>query len=91
MRSGQDEKGIEMSAEEFPPPLTEPLIVPCLYVTGLAVEIEGNVVRVIGWTHVPAIGGETEERRITVRFTMPMNATRRLRDDLNKKLGRREH
>lgn len=53
------------------PPLTEPMIVPCLYVTGWAVEAsEAGAVRLVGFVQMPRIGGEMDERRIVVRCAM---------------------
>jgi hypothetical protein len=79
-------------AEYIPePPLTEPLIVSCVYITGAAVEAAKHVVRVVGWVQLPQLGGEMDERRISVRFAMPIDAARALRDDLNKKLRREGH
>lgn len=60
------------------PPLTEPLIVPCLYVTGAAVERADHAVRIVGWVHLPVLGGETDERRIVIRFAMPIDSARKL-------------
>lgn len=68
------------------PPLTEPLIVPCLFVTGAAIERTAHVIRIIGWTATPSLGGEMEERRIVVRFAIPLDAARWLRDQLAKAL-----
>ena len=64
--------------EPDPPPLTEPLIVSCIFVTGAAVERTQHVVRLVGWLTTPDLGGEAIERRIVVRFAMPIDAARRL-------------
>ena len=60
------------------PPLNEPLIVPCLFVTGAAVERTQHVVRLVGWLATPDFGGETRERRIVVRIALPLDAARKL-------------
>jgi hypothetical protein len=42
----------------------------------------------IGWNHVPHChGGEDAERRIVVRFAMPLSAAWAFRSELNKKLA----
>lgn len=51
-------------------PLTEPEIVPCLFVTGNAVDTSTGCIRLIAWSHMPALGGEMEERRIVARIAM---------------------
>ena len=63
-------------------PLTEPLIVSCVFVSGAAVERTQHIVRVVGWMNTPHLGGETEERRIVVRFAMPIDAARTLQREL---------
>jgi hypothetical protein len=63
-------------------PLTEAVPVPCLFVTGASIEVTEHIMRFIGWVHLPDLGGETDERRIVVRFAMPIDVARRLRDDL---------
>jgi hypothetical protein len=60
-----------MAERSDEPPLTEPVIVPCLYVTGFAVEAsEAGAVRLVGTVALPRIGGEMDERRIVVRCAM---------------------
>lgn len=68
------------------PVLTEPVIIPCVYLTGAAVEVSRHSVRLIGWVDLPDLGGETTERRIQVRAAMTVGAARVLRDDLVKVL-----
>ena len=70
------------------PPLTEPEIVPCLFITGGAIEAGESTLRLVGWVQLPALGGETEERRIQVRLAMPLGAAMTLHRDLTKELGR---
>jgi hypothetical protein len=67
--------GLEKEPE---PPLTEPNIVDCLLVTGCAVHADEHVVRLTGWSFMPYLGGEAEmaERRVVVRFAMPIGAAR---------------
>ncbi len=70
-------------------PLTEPVIVPCLYLTGGEIEIGAGVVRFVGWTQMPGLGGQTEERRIEVRFALPVEEARRLAAKLQHELRKR--
>ena len=53
------------------PALFEPEIIPCVLITGATVKVGIDVVTFMGWT---LVDGEEEERRITVRFAMPMSA-----------------
>lgn len=69
-----------------PPPLTEPVMVNDVFVTGAAVESSKHVVRIVGWVEMPYLTGETEERRIVVRFVIPLDAAPKLRDDLARHL-----
>lgn len=73
------------------PPLSEPEIVPCIFVSGFSVVPAGRVVRFVGWVELPALGDEPIERRIVVRFVMTVEAARALRDDLAKALRRPGH
>lgn len=69
-------------------PLTEPYQVDCVFITGAAIEVSRHVMRLIGWASLPNLGGEMDERRIMVRFAMPIDAARRLRDDMRLGLPR---
>lgn len=71
---------------EASPVLTEPVIIPCVYLTGASVEVSRHAVRLIGWVDLPDLGGETTERRIQVRAAMTVEAGQALRDDLAKVL-----
>lgn len=76
---------------ERPAPLTEPDIVHCLYVTGIGIEIADSVVRFVAWVSIPAMGGETEERRIVSRFAMSNSQARNLQNVLKRGLSRGGH
>ena len=69
-------------------PLTEPEIVPCLFATGAAVEIDENVVRFVFWNHLPALGEAVEERRIVGRIALTNTQARNLASVLRKGLAR---
>lgn len=77
-----------IEADEPDPALTEPTVVPCLYVTGMHIEISDAVVRLVGWVALPRIDGQPEERRIVIRFAMPMDVASDLGIQTRKKLGR---
>lgn len=70
-------------------PLTEPVIVPDLFITGGSIELMNGVVRFVGWTHVPQLGGETEERRIVVRISLPLSKARELSQKLLQEANKR--
>jgi hypothetical protein len=69
--------------------LTEPNMIDCIFLTGCAVDADEYALRFIGWTYMPTLDGEYDapERRIVVRFAMPISAARALRTELNKKLA----
>lgn len=70
-------------------PLTEPLIVPCVIVTGVGIETDRQIVRFVGWASMPTLpGSEMNERRVVVRFAMPSDSARQLMTDLSNKLYR---
>ena len=72
-------------------PLTEPVIIPCVFVSAVSVLASDGIFRFVGWVEMPPLGGEVEERRIVVRFVMTREATRIFRDDLAKLLKRPGH
>jgi hypothetical protein len=64
------------------PPLTEPLIVQDLVITGAEIEAERHLVRFVGWTLSKTGRLELAERRIVVRLAMPIDAAREIWADL---------
>jgi hypothetical protein len=79
--------GGKMATRAPQSPLTEPVMVDCLYVTGTAIESDEHVVRIVGWVEMPHLmGSETEERRIVVRVAMAAPTARDLCDDLKGRL-----
>lgn len=70
-RRNNKNTGVSAMGQRSNAPLTEPEIVPCLFVTGAAIDTATGCVRIVGWNHVPALGGETEERRVVVRVALP--------------------
>lgn len=59
--------------------VSEPLIVPDLYITDATIERNSHVARFVGFVRIPRIGAETEELRIVARLSMPVDMVRRLR------------
>ena len=64
------------------PPLTEPLIVQDLVITGAEIEADQHLVRFAGWTLSKTGKLEPAERRIVVRLAMPIDVARTLWADL---------
>jgi hypothetical protein len=64
------------------PPLTEPLIVQDLVITGAEIDADRHLVRFVGWTQSKIGKFEPAERRIVVRLAMPIDAARTLWADL---------
>jgi mono/diheme cytochrome c family protein len=72
-------------------PLTEPVTIQCIFVSGVDIVLSGPIARFVGWAEMPAIGGETEERRIVVRFVMSRDAARTFCTELRNALKRKGH
>jgi hypothetical protein len=66
-------------------PLTEPAPITCVYITGAAIEVTRHVARTVGWAALPALDG-AKERRIEIRFAMPIDAARAYWRDLGDEL-----
>jgi hypothetical protein len=66
------------------PALFEPEIISCVLITGASAKVGIDVVTFMGWT---LVDGEEEERRITVRFAMPLTAATDLCKTLNDQLS----
>lgn len=59
-------------------PLTEPIIVPDVFVTGFGLEMADSHVRLVCWVDLPPLSGQTEERRICARLAMTDEVARQL-------------
>lgn len=68
-------------------PLTEPVVVPCCFVSGVNVLRADGIVRFVGYVELPPLG-DGAERRIVVRFVMTREPAKALRDDLTRLLKR---
>jgi hypothetical protein len=64
------------------PPLTEPLIVPDLVITGAEIEADQHLVRLVGWTLAKIGNLDPAERRIVVRLGVPIDVARVIWADL---------
>ena len=72
-------------------PFTEPAAgVPCLYVTGFAIQVPDGMMRLTAWVIALAPDG-TEERRIAVRMAMRAETGRALASDLRRAFTRGGH
>lgn len=81
-----------MARHDSPPRMTEPVVVPCHFLTGLDAQvIEGDLIRVTGWVDLPIVGYDGPERRIVARVVMPNDVARGLLRDLRKKLVQVSH
>lgn len=65
------------------PPLTEHVQVPCLFLNGISIETTRFVARFVGWVSLPNLGDGMDERRIAVRYVLPLDAARKMRDELD--------
>jgi len=84
--------GCGMSGEEIPvPPLSEPQLVPCLFATGIEIEVLHGAIRLVGWVDLPTADSGMPERRIIARMVMPEQIARELVRDLRKLLARGGH
>jgi hypothetical protein len=73
------------------PPLTEPVMIQCLFCTGIEVEATDHFSRLTGWVELPAMGSGNPERRIMVRVVMPPEVARALSRDLRRGLAKGGH
>lgn len=80
-----------MSSHEREPPLTEPKVVATIYMTGIKVDDGGHVLRFTGWELMDSEDEATAERRVVLRFAMPIDEARKLMRELAKKLPGREN
>lgn len=80
-----------MTSVTAPSGLTEPEIIPCLYITGMAIEIADSAVRLVGWVNLPTLGGQIEERRIVMRCAMSNSQARNFATVLKAGLARGGH
>jgi hypothetical protein len=71
-----------LPSAEAEAPLSEPHIIDDLFLDGLEVRAGAHVARFVGWVSTPNVGPESQERRIVVRFALPLDAARALWTDL---------
>lgn len=71
--------------------MTEPTVIPCIFVEGVEIEVRDEFVRLVGWIDLETAEGHEPERRIVVRAAMPSLVTRALVRDLRKAVARGGH
>lgn len=71
------------------PRLTEPVVIPCILITGFETQHTASFVRIVAWVDLPTIPGEPDERRIMGRWVVPNDVAEALADDLRKGLPKR--
>jgi hypothetical protein len=86
--SFEDACGTE--ALQLEAPLTEPEIIPSLFLDGVGLEVSGSIVKLTGWAHV---GGHDvgPERRVVARLAISNSEARRLQAALRTALARGGH
>jgi hypothetical protein len=67
------------------PPITEPEIIPCLFINGTDIEAADTVIKFTSW--VLARGGGDDERRIVSRVAMSNAQARSLLAELRRALA----
>jgi hypothetical protein len=72
-----------------PPPLVEPEVIPLSFITGGAVEVDGELVRVLGWSEFPMAEEISPERRVVVRLAMPLSLALKLHEQFCTQLNLR--
>lgn len=76
-------------AEAIPPPrMTEPQVVTCHFVEGIAIEVRDEFLRITGWIDLETTEDGRPERRIVMRAAMPTMIARALIRDLRKAVAR---
>lgn len=73
-------------ATDNPPPFSEPIVIPCLFVSGAACEFMAGFARVVAWVDLPNLPSEPYERRIIGRWVMPDDVARELLHEMQKGL-----
>lgn len=66
--------------------LTEPSLIPCLFITGSLIEVAPSTVRIVQWVELPRVAGHEKEWRIQSRTAMTPETARRLYKDLGRGL-----
>lgn len=66
--------------------VSEPEIVPDLFITSALVERNSHVIRFVGFVRTPQMCTVREEHRVVVRLTMPIDVARGMRKEVEKAL-----
>lgn len=75
-----------MPRHEAEATVSEPLIVPDLFITSAIVERNSHVVRFVGFVRTPKMCCVGEEHRVVVRLTMTVDVARGLDEDFARAL-----
>jgi hypothetical protein len=67
-------------------PFSEPVPIPCLFVSGTACEFLAGFTRIVAWVSLPALPAEPHERRIIGRWVLPEDVARALMRELQRGL-----
>lgn len=79
-------------AEVIPPaPLTEPIVIECVFCEGVYLEVRDDFLRIVGFIDLERTADSQPERRIVIRAAMPTIVARALVRDLRKSLARGGH
>ena len=73
------------------PPFTEPLIVTAQYCSGVVLDVQPNIIELVFWSHTASMSDNPEERRITARIAIPIEAARIFCRDLSAALRNGTH
>ena len=73
---------LKMGTYDPEPSLSEPVIIADIIVNGIIFSHTQHIARFVGWVLTPT-GDNADERRIVIRFVMPVDAAKKLRADLS--------
>jgi hypothetical protein len=80
-----------MAEEPKPPRMTEPVTVPCLFCSGVEIEMGPTFVRIVGFVDLETVEYSPPERRIIARVVLPSDTARELLRSLRKQLNQGHH
>lgn len=72
-------------------PLTEPVVVNSVFLTGAVIEATDTCVRLVGWEEIATINGEMAERRIVSRLVLTTTTAREIAATIQKALAKGGH
>lgn len=72
-------------------PLTEPVVVNSVFLTGAVIEATDTCVRLVGWEEIATINGEIAERRIVSRLVVTTTTARAIAKSIQQALAKGGH